>query len=89
MAGARGWGARSARLWTVRPVRRKLADYLEIPNSSVKHCGPANLAARLVALGTGTEAAEYEGKSILVKIVMASVYCGKVARITVKERGAA
>jgi hypothetical protein len=83
-----GWRARSATLWMLEPYQKKLGDYEEIPNSLVKHSGPANVTAELVDVGSGVDTKDYEGKDVRGKIVMAFAYSGNVAREAIKKRGA-
>ena len=83
-----GWRAKNALLWMVQPYEKKLGDYLEIPNSLVKHSGPADVTAELVDVGSGVDSKDYEGKDVRGKIVMAYAYSGNVAREAIKKRGA-
>lgn len=83
-----GWRARNATLWMIEPYQKKLGDYAEIPNSLVKHSGPADVTAELVDVGSGVDSKEYEGKDVRGKIVMAFAYSGSVAREAIKKRGA-
>ncbi|MGA9363264.1 MAG: M28 family peptidase [Bacteroidota bacterium] len=83
-----GWRARSATLWMLEPYQKKLGDYEEIPNSLVKHSGPADVTAELVDVGSGVDSKEYHGKDVRGKIVMAFAYSGSVAREAIKKRGA-
>jgi len=83
-----GWRAKTAVLWMVEPYEKKLGDYQEIPNSLVKHSGPANVTAELIDVGSGVNPNEYEGKDVRGKIVMAYAYSGNVAREAIKNRAA-
>ncbi|MEK6570759.1 MAG: DUF4910 domain-containing protein, partial [Bacteroidota bacterium] len=83
-----GWRAKNALLWMVQPYEKKLGDYLEIPNSLVKHSGPADVTAELVDVGSGIDSNDYKGKDVRRKIVIAYAYSGIVAREAIKKRGA-
>ena len=83
-----GWRARSATLWMLEPYQKKLGDYEEIPNSLVKHSGPADVTAELVDVGSGVDSKEYDGKDVRGKIVMGFAYSGDVAREAIKKRRA-
>lgn len=53
-----GWRARSAELWMMRPDRRKLCSFEEMPLTLVKHSHSADVEADLVNVGTGVGEAE-------------------------------
>jgi len=83
-----GWRARNGTLWMIGPYQKKLGDYGEIPNSLVKHSGPADVTAELVEVGSGVDSEGYEGKDVRGKIVLAYAYSGSVAQEAIKKRGA-
>jgi len=83
-----GWRVRDAELWVLEPEERLLCRYSEVPMSLVTLSRSAFATAPLVDVGTGEAAAEYEGKDVRGKIVLATGYGGTVHREAVIRRGA-
>jgi aminopeptidase YwaD len=89
------WDVRFAQLWEVRDsdgewVRvRKLGDWDSMPLTLAQDSLSADVTTSLVDIGTGMQAAEYEGKDIKGKLVLTSSQPGAVADRAVGELGAA
>lgn len=87
--GGRPWNLRSGEAWIVEPEEHKLGDVLEHPLRVGVGSHPADITAELVDVGAGTSDADYEGKDVTGKIVLASGRLGTVQRQAVFQRGAA
>jgi len=83
-----GWRASEGELWMVSPIKMKLASYEELPTVLVKHSVSADLTAEVVDVGSGLSPADYQGKDVAGKIVLATGYSGDVHREAVIKRGA-
>jgi aminopeptidase YwaD len=83
-----GWRASSGELFMVSPERMKLASYEELPTVLVKHSVDTDLTAEVVDVGAGLTPADYQGKDVSGKIVLATGYSGDVHREAVIKRGA-
>ena len=83
-----GWKAEGATLLMTAPERLKLADYEEVPNTLIKHSGPAEVEAELVDVGAGTAEADYLGKDVRGKIVLAHGASPAVRAEAMEKRGA-
>lgn len=87
--GGRPWNLRSGEAWIVEPEEHKLGDVLEHPLRVGVGSHPADITAELIDVGEGTSDADYEGKDVAGKIVLASGSLGAVQRQAVFQRGAA
>ena len=86
--GGQPWNVRSGEAWIIEPEEIKLGDVLEHPLRAAVGSNSADVTAELVDVGAGTSEADYEGKDVAGKIVLASGNLGTVQRQAVFERGA-
>ncbi len=90
-----GWDIRAAELRLVEPRSdgaphgELLAAFPEIAMSVITCSNPGDVTAELVWVGEGTEDADYEGRDVQGKFVLATGYGGAVHRQAVLEHGAA
>ena len=88
------WTCRSAEAWLVEgegpdAKETKLGSYAEVATSIADYSRPANVTAELVDVGAGDGAADYRGKDVRGKIVLAYGNPGLVTEQAVWKRGAA
>ncbi|HUN66506.1 MAG TPA: DUF4910 domain-containing protein [Bacteroidota bacterium] len=83
-----GWDIRSAELEMVSPSRERIVGYPEIAMSVMTYSNPGDVTAELVWVGEGTHEADYAGKDVRGKIVLATGYGGDVHRLAVLKYGA-
>ncbi|MGB5303875.1 MAG: M28 family peptidase [Gemmatimonadota bacterium] len=84
-----GWDIDRAELRVVEPFDERLVGYPEIGMSVITYSNPGDVTAELVWVGAGTSDADYEGKDVTGKFVLATGYGGEVHRHAVLKRGAA
>jgi len=87
-----GWEAKSAELWLVNPEQKLLARYQDTPTSLHAHSNatpPGGLTAQLVDVGAGTKPADYKGRKVKGKLVLATGRAKLVHAEAVYKRGAA
>lgn len=89
------WDAEFAELWEVRkdgdgfaPVSR-LASFDAMPITLAQDSESGEVTAPLVDVGQGTSAADYDGKNVKGKLVLAAAQPGAVAELAVAKHGAA
>lgn len=85
----RSWSCRFAEAWLVEPDERKLADYREVAVSIADESRTAKATAELVDVGAGEAEADYAGKDVKGKVVLASGGARAVHKEAVFKRGAA
>ena len=86
---APSWTARRGELWLIEPERRRLAFFSEVPLALADYSRDANVtSAELVDVGDGTADADYQGKEISGKVVLATGSLQKVTEEAVWKRGA-
>jgi Peptidase family M28 len=83
-----GWSCRFGEAWLVAPQEVKLAAYGEVAMSIADHSRPTHVAADLVDVGAGASDADYEGRDVKGKVVLASGPVATVHREAVWKRGA-
>ncbi len=83
-----GWSIESAQLRMVAPYEELLARYPDVPMSVITYSNAGQVRAELVDVGKGTSEADYEGKEVKGKMVLASGYGGEVHRLAVLKYGA-
>ncbi|MCL4817975.1 MAG: M28 family peptidase [Vicinamibacteria bacterium] len=86
--GGRGWSVSSGEAWVRSPEEWKLASYGEVAVSLADNSRTTHLKAALVDVGAGTADADYEGRDVKGKVVLASGATGKVTELAVWKRGA-
>ncbi len=87
-----GWEAKSAELWLVKPEQRILARYRDTPTSLHAHSKATpteGVTAPLVDVGEGTRPADYKGKNVKGKLMLATGKAKLVHEEAVYRRGAA
>ena len=88
------WTCRSAEAWLLEgpsgsQVETKIASYAEVATSIADNSRPASVTAELVDVGPGETPADYAGKDVRGKIVLAYGSVGLVMEQAVWKRGAA
>lgn len=83
-----GWDIESAELRMLEPYEERIAGYPEIAMSLITYSNPGEATAELVWVGAGTSDADYAGKDVRGKIVLATGYGGAVHRKAVLQYGA-
>jgi len=84
----RGWTLRAGEAWLLEPEEYKLGDVREIPLRVATNSRTTDVTAELIDVGAGTKDADYEGKEVKGKIVLASGPPGAVQEQAVWKRGA-
>jgi hypothetical protein len=84
-----GWNVEEARLWEVRPDHLLIGDWATDPIRLADYSHSADVETELVDVGNGGSEADYNGKDVRGKIVLADGMLAAVQRIAVIERGAA
>lgn len=84
-----GWDIDNAELRMVEPYDERIVGYPEVAMSLITYSNPGNVTAELVWVGAGTSDADYVGKDVTGKIVLATGYGGDVHRYAVLKYGAA
>ena len=88
------WTCRRAEAWLLEgdgagAKETKLGSYAEVATSIADYSRPANVTAELVDVGAGESAADYDGKDVRGKIVLAYGSPALVTEQAVWKRGAA
>lgn len=83
-----GWDIDWAELRMVEPYEERIVGYPEIGMSLITYSNPGSARAELVWVGSGTSDADYAGKDVTGKIVLATGYGGEVHRNAVLKHGA-
>ncbi|HEY1249907.1 MAG TPA: DUF4910 domain-containing protein [Thermoanaerobaculia bacterium] len=84
-----GWDPRSGILEELSPAPRILASFEALPVALADYSQDADVTADLVDVGKGTSAADYAGKDVRGRIVLADGDLPTVHRLACEERGAA
>ena len=84
-----GWDIDHAELRMVEPFDERIVGYPEVAMSLITYSNPGEVTAELVWVGSGTSDADYVGKDVAGKIVLATGYGGEVHRHAVLKYGAA
>jgi Peptidase family M28 len=82
------WSCRSGDAWLVEPELLRLASYAEVAVSIADQSRSAHLTAELVDVGEGIREADYAGRDVKGRIVLATGGTGKVMQEAVWKRGA-
>lgn len=83
------WEGETGELWLVEPAPERIASFREQRVHLARFSGSASVRAELVDVGSGTRAADYEGKQLAGNIALASGPMGLVHERAVWERQAA
>jgi hypothetical protein len=84
----RSWSCASGEAWLLDPEEIKLASYEEVRVSIADHSRTAHVTAKLVDVGPGLAEADYAGKGVKGKVVLASGSVRTVQQEAVWKRGA-
>ena len=83
------WHVDEARLWETQPEHTLLGDWATDPIRLADYSHNADVEASLVDVGAGTQGADYVGKDVRGKIVLADGSLAAVQLLAVMEHGAA
>jgi hypothetical protein len=83
-----GWSCRSGEAWLLEPEESKLAAFGEVAVSIADNSRTTHVTAELVDVGQGTRDADYQGKDVKGRVVLASGAAGAVHREAVWKHGA-
>lgn len=83
-----GWDITSAELRMLEPREERIVGYPEIAMSVITYSNAGDATAELVWVGRGTSDADYQGKDVRGKFVLATGYGGSVHRLAVLKYGA-
>ncbi len=82
------WTVREGELWIEEPFQERFCRYTEVPMCLTTLSNGGEWSGEVVAVGRGTEDADYEGKDVRGKVVLATGYAAQVHRQAVIKRGA-
>ena len=83
-----GWNPQDASLDEVAPQARPVARFPQLPVALADYSQDADVKADLIGVGAGASAADYEGRDVKGKLVLASGPLPLVHKLAVEERGA-
>jgi hypothetical protein len=86
--GGKNWDAESAELWMLKPEKKKLICYGDVPSCLCERSRTSDVTAELVYAGPGNDMKYYEGKDVKDKIVLVSGYPSTAHSIAVYKLGA-
>jgi aminopeptidase YwaD len=84
-----GWTVEEARLWEVAPQHLLLGDWKTGPIHLADYSHGADVETELVDVGNGASEADYSGKDVRGKIVLADGVLARVQELAVAQHGAA
>ncbi len=84
-----GWSVEEARLWEVHPEHILLGDWKTDPIRLADYSHTADVETELVDVGNGTSEADYSGKDVHGKIVLADGILARVQELAIAQHGAA
>ncbi|HEY6304021.1 MAG TPA: M28 family peptidase [Terriglobales bacterium] len=82
------WTVEEARLWEVRPQHLLLGDWKTDPIHLADYSHSADVETELVDVGNGASAADYSGKDVRGKIVLADGVLARVQELAIAQHGA-
>jgi aminopeptidase YwaD len=82
------WTVEEARLWEVRPQHLLLGDWKTDPIHLADYSHSADLETELVDVGDGAREADYSGKDVRGKIVLADGVLARVQQLAITQHGA-
>lgn len=86
--GPLAWTVNEGELWVEAPFVGRLCRFSEVPVCLSTLSNGGEWRGELIEVGSGTKPADYDGKDVRGKIVLASGYAGVVHREAVIRRGA-
>jgi aminopeptidase YwaD len=84
-----GWKVEEGRLWEVHPQHILLGDWKTDPIRLADYSHSADVETELVDVGDGASEADYSGKDVRGKIVLADGVLARVQELAIVLRGAA
>ena len=84
-----GWQVEAGQLWEIRPQHLLLGDWATDPIRLADYSHTADVEAPLVDVGDGSHEADYSGKDVRGKIVLADGVLARVQALAVAKYGAA
>ncbi len=84
-----GWTVEEARLWEIRPDHLLLGDYATEPIRLADYSRSADVETELVDVGNGASEADYQGKDVRGKIILADGVLSRVQELAIAGHGAA
>jgi hypothetical protein len=84
-----GWTVEEARLWEVRPQHLLLGDWKTDPIHLADYSHSADVETELIDVGNGAAEADYAGKDVRGKIVLADGVLARVQELAIVQHGAA
>ena len=84
-----GWSVKHASLWRTQPDHALIGDWDTDPIRLADYSHSADIEAALVDVGMGTSDADYKGKDVKGRIVLADGMLSQVQRLAVGKYGAA
>ena len=82
------WEASEGELWLIKPKKKKLVSYKEIPLCLATYSRDTNVETELIDVGSGIYSTDYDGKDVEDKIVLASGHPSSVIIRAVFQRKA-
>ena len=83
------WTVEEAQLWEVRPQHLLMGDWKTDPIRLADYSRSADVEATLVDVGSGASEADYSGKDVHGKIVLADGVLARVQELAIMAHGAA
>jgi aminopeptidase YwaD len=83
------WTVEEARLWEIRPEHLLLGDWKTDPIRLADYSRTADVETELVDVGNGASEADYSGKDVHGKIVLADGVLARVQELAIAQHGAA
>ena len=83
------WTVEEARLWEIRPQHILLGDWKTDPIHLADYSHSADVETELVDVGNGASEADYSGKDVRGRIVLADGVLARVQELAVAQHGAA
>jgi hypothetical protein len=83
------WTVEEGRLWEIRPQHILLGDWKTDPIRLADYSHSADVEAELVDVGNGANEADYSGKDVRGKIVLADGLLSRVQELAIAQHGAA
>jgi aminopeptidase YwaD len=83
-----GWKVEAGELWEVRPQHLLLGDWATDPIRLADYSHSADVETSLVDIGDGSREADYSGKDVRGKIVLADGVLARVQQLAVVQHGA-
>src|SRR5271169_6211098 len=84
-----GWTVEEARLWEIRPEHLLLGDWKTDPIRLADYSHTADVETELIDVGNGASEADYSGKDVRGKIVLADGVLARVQELAIARHGAA